>query len=86
MHITGKEQQTYFSPNEDKTVHVQGPLGETIVHIENGKVWIEDSPCREKICIKMGRIERTGEQLICVPNRVVVELEGERGDVDGVSR
>ena len=86
VHVTGKELQKYFSPDEDKTIHVQGPLGVTTILIENGEVWIEDSPCREKICIKMGKIRRTGEQLICVPNRVVVELEGERGEVDGVSR
>jgi hypothetical protein len=84
--ITGRELQTYYSIDEDRIIHVQGPLGVTTVLIEKGEVRVEDSPCREKICIKMGKIQRTGEQLICVPNRVVVELEGERGEVDGVSR
>lgn len=84
--VTGKELQKYFSPDDDATIYVQGPLGVTTIRVEKGEVWIEDSPCREKICIKMGKIKRPGEQLICVPNRVVVELEGERGGVDGVSR
>ena len=86
MKVTGRELQNYYSLDKDRVIHVQGPLGVTTVLIENGEVRVEDSPCREKICIKMGKIHRTGEQLICVPNRVVVELEGERGKVDGVSR
>jgi hypothetical protein len=84
--VTGRDLQTYYSLYEDRIINVQGPLGVTTILIEKGEARVKDSPCREKICIKMGKIKRTGEQLICVPNRVVVELEGERGEVDGVSR
>lgn len=84
--ITGKSTQNYYPADENKIIDVEGLLGITKVVIEDGEIWIEDSPCREKLCIKMGRIKRTHEQLVCIPNRVVVELEGEGGAVDGVSR
>ncbi len=84
--ITGQNTQDYYSLEEKRTVEVDGPLGMTTVIISDGEVWIQSSPCREKICMKMGHISRCGEQLICIPNRVVVELMGEEGRIDGVSR
>jgi hypothetical protein len=34
----------------------------------------------------MGRISGPGRVLACVPNRVLVQFEGQADDVDGVSR
>jgi hypothetical protein len=84
--ITGRSSQEYYELNEDRVVEVEGPLGITKVIIEDGEVWVENSPCREKICMRMGRIKRTGDQLICIPNRVVVEIEGDIEYIDAVSR
>jgi hypothetical protein len=84
--ITGRSSQEYYELNEDRVVEVEGPLGITKVIIEDGEVWVENSPCREKICMRMGRIKRTGDQLICIPNRVVVEIEGDIEYIDAISR
>ena len=84
--ITGRSSQEYYGLNEDRVIEVEGPLGITKVIIKDGEVWVENSPCREKICMRMGRIKRTGDQLICIPNRVVVEIEGDIEYIDAVSR
>ncbi len=84
--ITGKSFQGSFPLLQKRVVEVEGPLGITKVIIDNEEVWIEESPCREKICIKMGRIKRVGEQVVCIPNRVIVEVIGESSVIDGVTR
>jgi len=86
VQITGQNTKAHYSIGENRSVDVEGPLGKTTVIIEGGEVWIQSSPCREKICMKMGHISRGGEQLICIPNRIVVELVGEEQRIDGVSR
>jgi hypothetical protein len=86
VEITGKGFQKYYDINEDRIINVEGPLGATAVIIEDGEVRVEDSPCREKICIKMGRKKRVGDQIVCVPNRVIVEITGESDAVDGITR
>jgi hypothetical protein len=86
VQITSQGFQRSFDLNEDRVVEVEGPLGITKVVINDGEVWVSDSPCREKICIKMGKKHRVGEEIVCVPNRVVVEVKGERTQVDGVTR
>lgn len=86
VEVTGRAFQKYYDINEGRVINVEGPLGVTRVIIENGEVRVEDSPCREKICIKMGRKKRVGDQIICVPNRVIVEITGESEAVDGITR
>lgn len=84
--IIGQNFRGVYPIEKNRKIEVKGPLGDTIVVIENGKAWIEYSPCREKICMKMGKISRVGQQVVCVPNRVLVEIEGRNGDIDAVSR
>ncbi len=38
---------------------------------------MEESSCPDKTCIKQGRIDRPGEIIVCLPNKVTVEITGE---------
>jgi hypothetical protein len=86
IEITGSDTSNIYDPVVNRVVDIDGPIGTTRVVIENGKAWVEDSPCRDKICIKMGILSRSGEEAVCLPNRVIVQMKGDRGGVDGVSR
>lgn len=70
------------------TLTVAGALGPSTVEVDpGGGVRFTSSPCPGKDCIRMGRIASAGAALACLPNRVVVELEGGGGPVlDAVSR
>ncbi len=71
------DQVTYLGPlDQERFLEVQGPLGITRVEIAAGKVRVLDSPCPAKICIQMGDAELSGDLLACVPNRVVIRIEG----------
>jgi hypothetical protein len=76
-----------FSLDEDGLIPVDGKLGTTRVEIADRGVRVLDSPCPYKLCVKSGPISRSGETLICLPNRVVIRIEGGDGpSVDAVSR
>ncbi len=45
--------------------------------IENGTVYMADASCRNHICVSMGRKKASGESIVCLPNRVVIRIEGE---------
>lgn len=62
--------------DQDRTVAIAGPLGATRLAIRQGSVCILDSPCPHRVCIGMGRITRAGELLACVPNGLLVRIEG----------
>jgi len=61
-----------------------GPLGQTTVVCQAGYVWVEDSCCPNKLCVRTGNVRATGQIIVCVPNEVVVRIIG-AGDVDAVA-
>ena len=70
-----------YSLSKDRITHVEGPLGITEIEIRDGKARILRSPCKLKVCIKSGYIQYADRISVCLPNRVVVRVEGnaERG-------
>ena len=76
-----------FPLEEDRLIPIDGKLGTTWVKVAEGGVRIVDSPCPYKLCVKSGSIRRSGETLVCLPNRVVVRINGDGEEaVDAVSR
>ncbi len=72
--------------NKNTSVIVHGYQGgsNTIV-VDNGQVYMTDADCPDKLCERTGRISRTGESIVCLPHRVVVEIQGNTGEkVDSV--
>ena len=55
--------------------------------IRNGEADIVEATCPDKICVHERKIRNRGETLVCLPNRVVVEIRGagENG-IDSVAR
>ena len=74
--------------DSDVTKSVTGPLGETVIVVENGTARIEHSPCPNHYCERMGKIKYRGEIAVCVPNRVVVSIKGgsDSESFDGVTQ
>ena len=71
----------------EDTLRVEGPLGVTTIEIARGRARVLDSPCPYKLCVKAGAIGKAGELIACVPNRVVVRVEGRsKKEVDAVTR
>lgn len=68
-----------FPLAHDTTVAVTGTIGTTSIRITSNGVWVVDSPCPNKLCERMGRIKNAGEVLACVPNGIVVRIEGVSG-------
>lgn len=48
--------------------------GSNKVVIEDNMVYMTEADCPDKICINTGKISRTGETIVCLPHRVVVEI------------
>ena len=55
--------------------------GFVTVRVSDGRARVEDSSCRQRICVCSGPVSAAGERVICAPGRFVLEVEG-RGRVD----
>ncbi|SHJ51712.1 hypothetical protein SAMN02745165_02566 [Malonomonas rubra DSM 5091] len=63
--------------DHDQQVELQGPLGVTVLQIEDHAARVISSPCPQKICIGLGKAKHSGDLLACVPNRLVIRIEGD---------
>jgi hypothetical protein len=91
--VGSAEGEERYPLDENVTFVVEGPVGETVVRIEDGRAWVEHSDCAGHICEGMGRIDAAGESVVCVPNRVYLTVENETGSrvdeeksVDAITR
>ena len=46
------------------------------IRAEQGRICIEHSDCPSQDCVRTGWISRPGQQIICLPNRLVISLSG----------
>ena len=54
------------------------------IHIEDGKVWIHDATCPDKICLNQGKISNDGELIVCLPNRLMVQIKDNQETEDDI--
>ena len=63
-----------YSLNENGTFLLNG--GSNTLVVENGEAWVSEANCPDKVCMGMGKISRNGEFIACLPNRLIVIVEG----------
>lgn len=66
-----------FKLGTKQAVLVEGPEGKTKVEIGTDFVKVTYSSCKDKLCLKQGKINEPGEIIVCLPNKVRVSIEGE---------
>lgn len=60
--------------NENTEVTVTTSLGTNVVVIENGSVYVREADCANHDCVEQGVISSVGQQIICLPHELVVEI------------
>ena len=54
--------------------------------ISNGEASISDADCPDKLCVHQHSISRTGESIICLPHKLVIQIEAEEeSELDAVT-
>lgn len=73
--------------NTDKEIVLEDDGKYNKVIIKNGKAYMEEANCRDQICVHMKKINVGGETIVCLPNRVFVEVidEYDNDSIDKVN-
>ncbi len=53
-----------------------------VILIEKGRAKVLESKCPDGICVKAGWLENSGDSAICLPNKTIVKIEGEKNKAD----
>ncbi|MBR6577746.1 MAG: NusG domain II-containing protein [Clostridia bacterium] len=72
-----------YSLSKNGTYPLNG--GTNILVIEDGRAYLSDANCPDKLCVHQGKISRTGEVITCLPNKLTVTVFGAEESVDLIS-
>ena len=75
-----------YSLDENRTITVKKDGHTNKITISNGSVSMAFSDCHGQDCVMSHAITRTGEQIVCLPNKVVLEIKGGESGYDTISR
>ncbi|MGN0252169.1 MAG: NusG domain II-containing protein [Oliverpabstia sp.] len=74
-----------YALKEDQEIRI----GDTnLCQIKDGKVRMISAQCSDQICVRTAEISRDGSTIVCLPNRVVLEVVSEvpeEPEVDTIS-
>ena len=72
-----------LSKDQEITIEQNGHVNQFI--IKDGTVQMIHSDCKNQVCVKTGAIRRSSQTIVCLPNRVIIEIQGEEDGYDAIS-
>ena len=72
-----------------KQINIETDFGLNVIEIGDGTVKVVDADCPDKLDVHQGEISRPGEIIVCLPNRMIVEIIGpeeETPEIDYMTR
>ena len=56
---------------------IETDIGYNILVIQDGKAYIKEASCPDRICQNNKPIDSINESIICIPNKLVIEVKSE---------
>jgi hypothetical protein len=64
---------------------INGPLGGSIIEVKDGRIRFVESPCRNKLCIHSGWLQRDADFAACLPNLISISVTGHNPRFDSIN-
>ncbi len=72
-----KEQVAVLKLTENQEFEINS----VVIVVEDQKVFVRSSTCKDQLCVHQGKIEFSGQTITCLPQRVYVKIAGSEVDV-----
>lgn len=86
LSVDGKEIKS-FDLNDEKqsyTYRYTDPDGDyNLIEIKGTKIRIKDANCGDQICVRRGWIDQSGETIVCLPHKLLIEVKASDGGETG---
>lgn len=78
IQVDGKEVKKIIFDEEivGKTFPIDSEYGYNLIEFGNEKVRVIEADCPDQIDVKQGYISKIGETIVCLPNKMIVEIKG----------
>jgi len=62
-----------------------GPLGSSIIEVQDGRIRFVESPCRNQLCVHSGWLQNDAEFAACLPNLISITIAGRNPRFDSIN-
>ena len=85
IQVDGREiKKIIFDSNiVGKEIPIKTEYGYNLIEVGDGKIRVVEASCPDKIDVKQGYISKIGETIVCLPNKMLIEIKGIDGR-DGI--
>ena len=85
--VDGSVYGTYALGEEQEIPIVQDGVITNVLTIRDGRADMTEADCLDKLCVHQKAISKNHEMIVCLPNKVVVEVTGsEENGFDSIAR
>ena len=67
---------------KDQTIEVTEGEFHNVIRIEGGQAYMEEADCPDGYCKRQGTISRVNETIVCLPHKLVAEVESDGSTTD----
>ena len=71
---TGKDSSNIKDTGQYQMIKIPGKVGECILVIKDGEAYMQEADCPNQICVHHSSVSHKGETIVCLPNRVIIEI------------
>ncbi len=78
VYVDGKLFGTYNledNKNNLREIKIDVEDNHNLLVIEDGKIYMKESNCSGRECVKMGKINRKYQTIVCLPHRIMVKIK-----------
>ena len=74
-------ERVVLTDETDRTIDLDG---HNVIVLAGKTARVESADCHDQVCVRTGTLTRAGQVAVCLPNRVVLKLVGEMGEIDAI--
>lgn len=85
--VDGRTMETVFLSGKERQIQIETPHSLNILEVKDGQIRMVKADCPDKVCIHSGPISEVYETIVCLPNRLIVEISdpAQQGvDIDAI--
>lgn len=83
--VTVEGKQSYeIDLSKEQEFDIKTQYGVNNVSVKDGKIYIVDASCPDKLCVRHGELHNKYDAIVCLPNKVVIEYKNST-EIDAVA-
>lgn len=80
IEVNGEPYMTVDLHDHGREIEIRTERGYNLLRIRDGGIEMVEADCPDQLCKGFGHVHRPRETIICLPNRVFVEVTGDAGE------